>query len=116
MSGMDPPKGKRGTLRRGSQGNRDSCDLSFHIDLMGVRASALRNVRIGDLLEIKIHREHDFRAVVCENRDGERIGALAAFPGLVTLIECLNQGVKYLARVERSSEQSCTVYVHRVDA
>jgi NADPH-dependent ferric siderophore reductase len=97
--------------RSGQQGDR--CDLRFRIDLMGVRSENARRVRPGDVLEVFLVRDGLLRAVICQSDRGERVGALSAFPGLARLIECLEEGVQYSALVEKSSAQSCSVFVSR---
>jgi NADPH-dependent ferric siderophore reductase len=112
MSGMKP-SGKHSTARHRQESGQDKCDIRFRIDLMGVRSEIARQVRAGDVLEVVLAVDGGLRAVVCQTPQGDRVGAVSAFPGLARLIECIEQGVRYSALVERSSGQSCSVTVAR---
>lgn len=113
MGGMKSSTSKRGNLRHQKPQNIGDCDMRFRIDLMGVRAASVKRVRPGDLLEVRLLRDGQMRAVICQTEHGDRIGALSAFPGLAQLIECIEGGAQYMALVERSSAQSCSVFVSR---
>jgi NADPH-dependent ferric siderophore reductase len=112
MGGMKSPP-KRAAGRPWQGGAKDQCDIRFRIDLMGVRSQNAKKVRPGDTLEVSLLRDGNLRAVICQTDQGDRIGAVSAFPGLARLIECLEQGVRYSAVVEKSSGQSCSVFVAR---
>jgi NADPH-dependent ferric siderophore reductase len=112
MGGMKSPPKRTGARHR-QAAKQGECDIRFRIDLMGVRTENARRVRPGDVLEVTLLSDGDLRAVVCQTDQGHRIGAVSAFPGLAQLIECLEQGVRYSALVERSTAQSCSVFVAR---
>lgn len=113
MGGMKSSTPKRGSLRHQKPQHGGDCDMRFRIDLMGVRAVSAKRVRPGDLLEVRLLRDGQMRAVICQTEHGDKIGALSAFPGLAQLIECIEGGAQYTALVERSSAQSCSVFVSR---
>lgn len=112
MGGMKSPP-KRAGARHRQGAAQDDCDIRFRIDLMGVRSENARRVRPGDILEVSLFSDGNLRAVICQTEQGDRIGAVSAFPGLARLIECIEQGVRYTAFVEKSSSQSCSVVVSR---
>lgn len=112
MGGMKSPP-KRAGARQRHGAAKDDCDIRFRIDLMGVRSENARRVRPGDILEVALLRDGNLRAVICQTEQGDRIGAVSAFPGLARLIECMEQSVRYSALVEKSSSQSCSVFVSR---
>ncbi|WP_315752504.1 MULTISPECIES: hypothetical protein [unclassified Bradyrhizobium] len=105
------PKRMAARLRQASQ--HDSCDLRFRIDLMGVRAENVRKVRTGDVLDVVLLTDGKLRAVICQTSQGDPVGAVSAFPGLARLIDCMEQSVRYSALVEKTSGQSCSVFVSR---
>lgn len=113
MGGPRPDAKKAMSRSHRQPTGQDNCDLSFRIDLMGVRSAHAAKLRPGDRLHIVLLRDGDLRAVVCQTEQGDRVGAVSAFPGLSRLIECMESGVRYLAVVERSSPQSCGVFVAR---
>ena len=113
MGGMKSPNPKRPGARNQPGPNSSDCDFRFRIDLMGVRSANARNVRSGDLLEVVLLRDGEMRSGVCQTVLEEVVGALSAFPGLAQLIRCIEDGEKYTAFVERSTAQSCTVFVSR---
>ncbi|MCP1842136.1 hypothetical protein ACVIHI_004946 [Bradyrhizobium sp. USDA 4524] len=111
MSGMKPSKRSVAGRRQGTAG--DPCDIRIHIDLMGVRSEVAQKLRAGDLLKVELIVDGPLRSVVCQTAEGDRVGALSAFPGLAQFIRCIEQGVRYSALVERSSGHSCSVFVAR---
>jgi hypothetical protein len=111
---MKPSNPRRPGSRHLSPPSENDCDnIKFRIDLMGVRVENSKKVRAGDVLQVRLVRDGDMRAVVCQTDLGDPIGAVSAFPGLAQLIDCLEKGVEYSASVERSSAQSCSVFVAR---
>jgi hypothetical protein len=113
MSGMKPTLPRRTGPRHRQMAEEDDCDIRFRIDLMGVRTKIAAKIRVGDVLEVMLVREGSLRAVVCQTTQGDRVGAVSAFPGLAKLIECIERGVRYSAFVERSNARSCNVFVAR---
>ncbi|MFC7662421.1 hypothetical protein ACFQWF_05515 [Methylorubrum suomiense] len=77
-----------GQVRTGS----DECDLTFTVDLIGVRRDATRGLQAGDVLEVDLVAGAGASTAVCRTADGATVGALAAFRGLVSLLGCLDQG------------------------
>lgn len=112
MGGMKASP-KRSAARHRQASKHDDCDIRFRIDLMGVRAENVRRVRSGDLLEVVLVTDGKLRAVICQTSQGDPVGAVSAFPGLARLIDCMEQGVRYSALVEKTSGQSCSVFVAR---
>jgi NADPH-dependent ferric siderophore reductase len=112
MGGMKSPP-KRAGARHRHGAAKDDCDIRSRIDLMGVRSENARKVRPGDILEVSLLSDGNLRAVICQTEQGDRIGAVSAFPGLARFIECMEQGMRYSALVEKSSSQACSVFVSR---
>jgi NADPH-dependent ferric siderophore reductase len=112
MGGMKSPPKRVGARQRHGEA-KDDCDIRFRIDLMGVRSESARKVRPGDILAVALLSDGNLRAVICQTEQGDRIGAVSAFPGLARLIECMEQGMQYSALVEKSSSQACSVFVSR---
>lgn len=117
MGGGLPPKRRRmpygmGQVRTGS----DECDLTFTVDLIGVRRDATRGLQAGDVLEVDLVAGAGASTAVCRTADGATVGALAAFRGLVSLLGCLGQGVRFEALIEDVGATRCTVTVTRAEA
>lgn len=106
MSGKLPPDS---TPRRPPPEDVDPCDIEIDIDLEGVNVDVLRNLHIGDSLNVTIHRRGQIRSAVCVSRDDEIVGSLTAFPGLVALINCLERGESYTVVVIRLGPTYCHV-------
>lgn len=109
MGGFPTTKGHR--ERRAWPGDgAQGCDIALSTELVGVRRSAVAGVVAGDVLGIGLTPEG---AAVCARADGEVVGALAAFENLARLLDCLADGVDFVARVEEVSPTRCRVAVAR---
>lgn len=113
MSGGPP--GRRGRAPRRLQQSGDGCDLHLTVDLVGVRREAADRVRAGDDLGVDLVHEGGAVGAVCRNDEGAVVGALAAFPGLTRLLDCLAREVPFVAHVEEVSSTRCVVTVSRTD-
>lgn len=91
----------------------DPCDISITLDLMGVRRDVATAISPGSSLEVSLINEGALVAVACTTADGDVAGTLAAFPGLVRLIDCIQSGVRFRALVEEASATRCVVTVER---
>jgi hypothetical protein len=115
LSGFPPTKRKSVPGAAIQQVPQESgCDISFRVDLAGVRRDVLQHVQPGEVLIVSLLQVGDAFSVVCSTRRENRlVGALAAFAGLSRLIACLHQGVQYNAVVEEVSTTRCSVFVSR---
>ncbi len=113
MSGGPP--GRRGRAPRRLQQSGDGCDLHLTVDWIGVRREAADRVRAGDDLGVDLVHEGGAVGAVCRNDEGAVVGALAAFPGLTRLLDCLAREVSFVAHVEEVSSTRCVVTVSRID-
>lgn len=114
MAGGLPPKRRRMPVGMGQvRAGPDACDLTFTVDLIGVRREATREVEVGDTLDVGLVGPPGSRAAVCLTPDGTVVGALAAFRGLVSLLGCLDRGVRFDAAVDDVGATRCTVTVTR---
>jgi hypothetical protein len=91
----------------------DSCDLRFNLDLVGVRAEVLGDLRIGNTLLVRIVDNGKMRSVTCVATGNKIVGTLAAFRGLAQLIACIEKGAVYLAHIDFVSSSRCSVAVFR---
>jgi len=112
MSG--PPINKRGRgifgVRK-APAPRDKCDIEVTVDLIGVRRDVAVKVKEGDVLGVGLTSTGENSSAVCSTADGEIVGALAAFPGIAQLIQCIAEGVAYRALVEVAGPTRCQVTV-----
>ena len=98
----------------GSGRKTDPCDISFEVDLTGVKADALKTISVGDKLDVAIVTSGAYEAVVCQvPKSGAPIGTLAGFPGLAALIACIRQGNNYTATITKTDRGRCVVGVQR---
>lgn len=108
--GLKTPKSKPGAgsgLPSGS--DPDPCDLQIDVDLEGVRAPALSGLKVGDPLAVQLSQRGKFTSVVCVDEKGAIVGALSAFSGLSSLINCIRRGHQYSVRIVSIGTSSCHV-------
>lgn len=91
----------------------DGCDLSFRLDLVGIRTEVTSRLTAGEILVVRLVQHGSARSVVCTNRTGDAAGTLAAFRGLAQLIGCIDASATYVAIVEHASATRCSVQVIR---
>jgi hypothetical protein len=83
------------------------------LPLQGVKKTILDKAALRDVLDVRIEPVSSFKAVVCVSPHGT-LGSLTAFPGLKTLIDCIEAGNRYTATIIKKEKGSCTVRVRRV--
>ena len=111
-SGPKPTKKGRATTT-GAEPTGDDCNLVFDVDLTSLRP-AVRDVTLGETLDVELATEQDFDAVVCKRRaDGAIVGSLAAFQGLSDLVGCMKRGHRYTAVIVKLGRTACRVHVTR---
>jgi hypothetical protein len=110
MSSKRPTDTERPARRQpAEEPGGDPCELVIDIDLEGVRAEPLAALSLGQTLSVELRSERGFRAAVCVAPDGRPIGALAAFPGLTGLLNCLERGHRYAVTITALGSSSCHV-------
>ena len=88
------------------------CDLSYDVELTGVRADVVAVVRIGDVLDVALHRAGAFETAVCRTRPAGRVvGTLANVEGLDELLGCLRTHHRYAATVTQVGRLLCRVAI-----
>jgi len=112
-SGPKPTKKGRASTTTGAEPVGDDCNLVFDVDLTSLRP-AVRDVTLGEMLDVDLAAEQDFDAVVCKRRaDGAIVGSLAAFQGLSDLVGCMKRGHRYSAVIVKLGRTACRVHVTR---
>lgn len=111
---IEDKRKKRQPTRRSPSNPDDPCDLHFIVDLVGVQIAIIPTIHMGATLQVAVSTLGEARSVVCVTKEGAILGSLAAFRGLAQLINCLEQGVKFVAAVQSVSPTHCTVSVYRV--
>lgn len=113
--GGEAPGAQRTPGQRAPADPGVGCDLTFDVDLVGVRAAALSSVKAGDVLDVALLAVGSAISTVCQTVSSPPIivGALAAFRGLAQLIRCLQTGVKFKALVTGVSAGRCSVSVYK---
>ena len=93
----------------------DDCDLSFEVELSGIKIELIRTIFVGSVLDVALVQVGAFETAAC-TRPVERdvVGTLAAFEGLADLIECIKLRNAYQARVVLVDRGTCKVAVRRV--
>ena len=117
MSGNSSPSrggdpAKKAGLAKGKNSS-DDCDLDFAVDLSAVNLQVVRTLAVGAVFGVDLMPIGKLEAVVCRRAAGDVVGTLAAFEGLVNLIDCLRRGNHYSAGVVRINGATCTVHVRR---
>jgi hypothetical protein len=94
MAGPPPPDRARALAeQRRARNVDDPCDITLRVDLVGVRVEALPSLRLDMMLAVELRTEAPYSALVCcVPGVGNVVGTLAAFPGLSSLISCIQQG------------------------
>jgi hypothetical protein len=113
--GGEAPGAKKTPGQRAPANPGAGCDLKFDVDLVGVRAAALTNLKKDDVLDVALVAIRSTVSAVCQTQVNPPVivGALAAFRGLAQLIHCLQTGVKFEARVTGVSAGRCSVSVYK---
>jgi hypothetical protein len=114
MGGYDLKRRRSIMVAEPQRKGNDPCDLSFRVDLVGVRSSVLERITQGHVLEVALIDCGQAVSAVCRIDGGEIVGALAAFRGLAQLIRCLNEGVQFNAYVTMVTPARCEVRVERL--
>lgn len=107
-------QGKTGSGAGGTaaSGGKNPCEMSFEIDLAGVRSEVLKQIAIHAELEVALAPAGQYQAVVCCLKGtASVVGSLAAFQGLATLIRCISDGNVYTATVLKIEKGTCRVAV-----
>jgi len=115
VSGPSPEARKRALAARrqpGAPGNE--CDLSFTVDLAGVRPDALRTLAVGSTLKVETRTHGPHATLTCVSDAGEVVGSLAAFPGIAKLLACIQVGHRYRASVVDVAPTRCVVTVVQI--
>lgn len=114
MAGPPPSRARAMAELRRTSNRGDRCDLSFRVELVGVRPDALADVREGTMLTVALREQGQYATLVCLSpTKGELVGSLAAFPGIAALLACVRDGHRYGAQVENLAPTRCTVFVAR---
>jgi hypothetical protein len=97
----------------GGESGSDKCEINVSVDLAGINPAVLATVTIGqDHPVVAVTTGSGFRAAVVRTPAGD-LGSLANFPGVRTLLDCIDAGVGYQATIVTIAAGSCTVAVAR---
>lgn len=89
-----------------------NCNLHYEAELAGVRADAASLLRMGDTLDVILHRSGEYEAVACRTQPpGEIVGTLANVEGLDELLGCLRTNHRYVAVVIQVGRHLCHVVI-----
>ena len=92
----------------------DACkSLQIHTNLMSPK-DAIRTVKVGNTLPVKLEGAGKDRYVVVTNSVGQPVGTIGS-DKVVDLIECMDKGHTYSADVLSIEEGACRVLVHLKD-
>jgi hypothetical protein len=87
----------------------DPCKIVEIVDLSQTNKTALKAVRVGQRLQVEFRPTPPQRLVVM-TKQGSAAGAIVS-PRSQKLIDCIEQGRKYVAKVIALSEGQCRVLV-----
>ncbi|TXH38864.1 MAG: hypothetical protein E6Q98_01295 [Rhodospirillaceae bacterium] len=106
-SGKGPGGGSAGG------GSKDDCDLSFRTSLQGLDPAVVKKLKKGDVLSVDKVDSNLYSSVVCRIiTTGETVGSLASSDKALALIDCIDLGHVYRAKVVDVTP-GCSVQVSR---
>jgi hypothetical protein len=104
------PSGSGGPTSAASR----ECQQDFEAPLIGLKAEALVKCMPGSSLNVELIQQGEFVTVVCRiPASDEIVGSLAAFRGIRELIQCLEKGFEYVAKITALSPTQVDVHVRR---
>lgn len=91
----------------------DVCSLSFDAPLQSVQHPAITKVSKGDVLPVDLRGTGAKASVVCVLPGTQDVVGSLTTQGIARLIQCIEQGNRYVAKVIRLDGSDCVVKVTR---
>ena len=94
---------------------RDACDLTFRTNLFGPVPQVVATLRVGDILDIVLLSQNQPPAVGVYTRSApiQQAGTIAGVRQLPDLINCMQDGHNYEARITQLADSAVTIDVMR---
>ena len=96
----------------GTQPPKDKCDISARVPINSPIPKVVKTLQVGDELDVELRKDGSKKIVAAVTRSGEVAGSLTPRQ-LADLIECLENGVRYTARVSKIDSGFCEVDLRR---
>jgi acetamidase/formamidase len=107
--GFVPPKRTRSTS--GEVGGEGRCDINVQVPLSATNPANIKKAKTGDILNVEIRKFKGTDAVVAViPSDNSVVGAIA-YRQVDELIDCINEGFEYKAKITSLSATSVKVQV-----
>ena len=107
----DGQGGATGQGGSGTDGGADPCDIAAITNLNSPNPNVIRGLQAGDKLQIDL-RTGPPRLLLAVTATGQTAGSITS-PQMATIIQCILQGVNYVAEVISVRGGICQVRVHR---
>lgn len=114
QNGRPPGLGSEGggaDSNGGGSGGIDPCDIAAITNLNSPNPNVIRGLQAGDKLQIDL-RTGPPRLLLAVTATGQTAGSITS-PQMATIIQCILQGVNYVADVISVRGGICQVRVHR---
>lgn len=94
-------------------GAEDRCNITVQVPLSATDPTNLKKISVGDELAVELRNSRGIDSVVALAPTDQSYVGTIAYADVDELIDCINEGFEYQAKVLHLSPTSAKVLVHR---
>lgn len=97
----------------GHRREKDPCDISIQLPLSATNPANIKNVKAGDILNVAVQNSKGVSVVVALAASDKSVVGSIAYRDVQVLIDCMDEGHEYVAKIISLTTTSVKVQVSR---